>query len=1019
MKRFLYLIILLSAFFVSIGNVDAGICGGKDKGTYCHSSNSNSLASNVSFELLTGKIQSGGTDIYFLPNGFNVNTKLKSGEEQSSAAFCIDPGLLSPNSFYTYNRELNLSNEFDKKVYAMYQMLIKNYNSKVDRAIFEAILRIWTIRYSYSYVADDVNYKYDLARFLKCSDEIDEYILCDSGETNCSTDYTNYFNDRKKEISLDTNCFGSYKNKLANIYNTNTIIWDDVFEKSNTIKTNKIDTQNGSDYEITFTINFDNFFMNSDGISELNLNQASFNSTILFNGVDCSQTNCNANSISNNYNSDIKISNLTNANEQLIYTIKLSPEQYQEVYNNGGKITLKYDYNHPMNLDNIYFSRYSNNSVNPVYQRMLVIYNHNEEREVEFKLEEPNNMCAHNAIDNFIDKIGNKVNFGTYLSTCGCNKINEDYLDTSELNVYNDECIGEAKVTGNLHSCNLDSKITNGNKIEYQYEDERINNYCKMNCTETIQFINLPGKYSNIKAGGYLKIDYPTTLATKYCEVDVDYKSWEDAYNDALKSVISAYNTYAEEKAKKSANYASPCVDTDYRCSWKVEDCDVDDNNIETCNEVTRSDTFDDEPTDDKYSCTSFCADRDYDYRDASYIYVDSQDFTNSNKVVIESGRYDSMQHKSNISVEENNYKNALSVLQNLLSSLKTCTTKLKNTSYDYKEDLELYYEQTLNNGNVVYNNDYELKENNNTYSIGNYNLGNQKYYSFGNNINGIITENVPMFDYYQDYYTIHRTFEIENNYYIEDRYTKSFVGGYGTLSEYSNKNNLINLGPVYNIDENTIQKSDNKYYFVFNELGDDNQIYDYYNSRGEIRDSEGINRSSSVEDLKRYCNYGTINDLLCIPGTNDSDCADSGTNSLGSKILFKIVDPNNIDPNDRITKNDKGFENWKDKTSVIEDIESSDTFNPENLEYSFELDGVTIKSIREYNEVNDYLNYVQYDCDEHGNYCLSGFIDSATNGGYINGYKFNQSFATIVNGRENWKNYDIETQKIVIKDVS
>ena len=152
---------------------------------------------------------------------------------------------------------------------------------------------------------------------------------------------------------------------------------------------------------------------------------------------------------------------------------------------------------------------------------------------------------------------------------------------------------------------------------------------------------------------------------------------------------------------------------------------------------------------------------------------------------------------------------------------------------------------------------------------------------------------------------------------------------------------------------------------------------------------------------------------MLCIPG--DPECPVPGTPPT-LKVLYKIVDSSNIDPNGRIGSPNSGMKNWKvtaptsGENAVKKKIEMSDTFNPNNLEYSFDLDSGTIKKIREYNDLNtDYLDYNGYVCDstDVGDYCKSSFINNAVA----------DSYAEIKYGREKWQKYDYDTNLVTIVD--
>ena len=118
------------------------------------------------------------------------------------------------------------------------------------------------------------------------------------------------------------------------------------------------------------------------------------------------------------------------------------------------------------------------------------------------------------------------------------------------------------------------------------------------------------------------------------------------------------------------------------------------------------------------------------------------------------------------------------------------------------------------------------------------------------------------------------------------------------------------------------------------------------------------------------------------------------GDDSSKLNIVYRVVDPKNIDPNNRLLEDDKGFKNWKNHIDIKEEIENEDTFNPKNIEYSFELDSKTIKDIRQYNSSNIYSDF-NLDCEE-GNKCESDFVTTYA--------KKDDDGDMIGTGRNDWK---------------
>ena len=242
---------------------------------------------------------------------------------------------------------------------------------------------------------------------------------------------------------------------------------------------------------------------------------------------------------------------------------------------------------------------------------------------------------------------------------------------------------------------------------------------------------------------------------------------------------------------------------------------------------------------------------------------------------------------------------------------------------------------------------------------------------------------------------------------YNRPKYEKYVEVSTGKISTTYVENKSIKLGYVYDIDVSAIPKSDNKTYYAFSKLGaSDNKIFNHFKDGDEI---------------KRYCTYEITNDII---GCEDGNCDDEGSKL---KVVFRIVDPNNIDPNSRFGTGE-GFKNWdNDKGKATKaKIENDDTYNPKNLEYSFSLDSATIKAIRNYNSNCDgnecdpivysdtKTSYSELECDENGLYCKSKFITTALSDNTI----FGKKFALNTNGRSTWKDFTTNEGKYYIDGV-
>ena len=985
-KIVLFITIVLLVFFAQFNNVNAGVCKDKtiDGAGYCGTEGIKfeTIKKPGSSELLTA----GGAR--YLVVGFNSYNSMYG----NGVAFCIDPALTTPTVSFTNIRELNLSTEFDTKVYQMYQKLVNDLQfsesgSNLQRAMFEAALRVWAVKYGYAYVtpASSIDYPSEAKAFVECADEIDDSILCDSGCKYKPSEFSGNVGTN--------NCFGSYEtgsNSVKTYYNRNSLIWTNPFSEDFVKTELKAPSGTERNYVMTFTIaNINKFFENSKAVSTLGLSAANFEATVYFGDTDCSTSTCDA-TITNNASGGAKVSLNSSSSSELKFTITMTPEQYTQTISSGvSKISLKYKYNHPMNSSNGYFSR-KNASISDE-QRMFGILNYVEEGVKDIALVEPKNLCEHVNYNDYILADGsNSYLLKDFIDSCGCGAVEINLINEYWMDEYQNYCGVDVVVTSNLNSCTVNSPSTENYNISYTEQNE-INKYCKWTCKETINFNDVVGKYGNIKAGTYFELSYPTTLAKKYCSVTVEYRKWEEDYQKRLDRAAKEYSGWQKQinavwttGAQCSCFFGGECTPQywqEYTSTY--ENCKVDGFGFD-CRVIP--------------SNGRICGER------------------------VTFGSYAAFIAANNKAVET---LGMLGTCNNFLNSLGE-----DESFYKYEEDLNFYYEQELfeneNTGieraikinddyNLGYVNKNDIVEEETSIKC----TGDVRYcYKFNEKAFDTLRfekTKIPYTGNTDETYTIKRYVTYKNTYTKDEKYTKSYFGNVKVYPVVGDNN--IHLGKVYDINFNAIKKNNNKNYFEFDALGDNNKIYNYFRNGGKIIDQDGVERASSLEDLKRYCSYSTINELSCVPGTGDTDCL-TGTKP-GTKIIFKVVDPEDIDPNGRLDEDNQGFENWKGKTIVKDAIEEADTFNPNNIEYTFELDAATIKAIREYNETTKYSDYTDYNCDTNGNYCLSGFITTADSGGMINGYDFEDSFATIKNGRKKWKSLNTATNTIIEKNVS
>jgi len=975
MKKNYIILLLFSLFFINILNVRAGVCDDVKGHRYC--SVDKTLKNSISFKAKE-KLEK-----YFIRAGFEAKI-----DGQSYASVCIDPALSAPKEAFRNVREIDLSTNYDKGIYKIYQKFINEINY-VDYshniAYFQYASRIWTIKNGYAYVSEGVNYKNDAANFVRCSKFIDSSITT---TTSLSSSYSK------------TDCFGTHQSIINDYYNrvNENYWWTDPFENNSNISTTTQTNPDGS-YTFNFTVDFKNFFTSySNAVKKgnVNLNPAQFKACVSINDEDCFQDETKVRWISN------ELGNTDNN----IFTLTLTPEEYNSYFPSGqASVTLQYTYHHPMNPDNLFISRYNADEMG--YQRMIIVKEHESKGRKTIGVSHfvEKNICSHTT-SGFTDSAGESVStIADYYASCGCTA-NESLLSGGDLDFYKNNCdstITNELYSGEISSCN-DSQVyevansnTNFENYNLGYKKTTtINSYCYETCNETIAINDLKGRYTTL-AGRYFYFNkYPELIANKNCTMTVKYNDWFNDYFNTntsdlglLNKEINNYNDKVFDDAVNSATVVgsgtcssgtppSTCGSyTNYKYYYNVYYYDATSNNI---NSITNSGS---------YTIASDCC-------------------GSSNKPA---ARYTS----GSIDI-------ILASLNTHFNDLKTCYTYLRNNYgedannfYPFEVDLNYYYEQEFSNDDYKWElnnerpnniNDSDFKPNDyeeNPSQTGNYNdfynentymypyiSGTSSFYN-PNAVIGIGTQK-----FYSNDVQINRNVEYNVEYErpLKPKYVDSYTS---SITESSTGDNSIYLGYVYDIDISAKTGSKatghtNENYYEFTKLGDtsNNRLFNHFKTGSSIR---------------RYCDYEITSDLT---GCKDGNCK--------LNIVYRSVDPSNIDPNGRLLEDNKGFNNWKTtnaqvvKKKIEDDAKTKDTYSPENLEYSFTLDSATIAAIKKSNKEDKITNQSIYDrwdkssysCTE-GNKCESTFISNA-NGVDGNTGSIGIKFGTNFNGREKWK---------------
>ena len=170
----------------------------------------------------------------------------------------------------------------------------------------------------------------------------------------------------------------------------------------------------------------------------------------------------------------------------------------------------------------------------------------------------------------------------------------------------------------------------------------------------------------------------------------------------------------------------------------------------------------------------------------------------------------------------------------------------------------------------------------------------------------------------------------------------------------------------------------------------------------------------------KNYtCNYEITNDALTLKNPAPKSYKD-----LKNNTIFRSVATNEIDPNQRADTGNLG-ENWINakgnavRKSIKEKEEhgtsTNDTYNPQNLEYSFTLTPSIIKEIKNYNSVfgRTYDDFELTCATDDKRECTSDFLTDLSEG-KVNGVPAVNNYSSINNWglddlnkiRKKWKYY-------------
>lgn len=506
-------------------------------------------------------------------------------------------------------------------------------------------------------------------------------------------------------------------------------------------------------------------------------------------------------------------------------------------------------------------------------------------------------------------------------------------------------------------------KSTDNYTVDSTTNKYTINKYCPIKCSETFTY-TYPSIFETVKSGTYFQLIYtPQVRSTYTCTETYNYALWESDYNTAIENEKKAYADYKNTETILNVNN-----DSSYR--RKCGEDNDDDGEADYEHYLLKVDIIDkDGGTETKrhYYCT-----------DSKTIASARNDFLSEVKQQLDDNE--------NLSVLKNNpsktYDEEKGKRTALEESNKFCYGTLSNVAtekfYTVKPIVKMLYEQDttikkdakLTTGDPYYNDDsIDRSDEKKAFTISYGNVNETKdVYTLGTN------------------HVVTRTKKINYEFHTDYDYYANFYTG----SINSSKNG-IKLGNVFPVKIASSGKRNVKF------------VMDTTNSTlsGNVKDV-----LNSGDNSTYTCAYNITNDAVVLD-KETKDKTDEKDKKYKTKFYIRPVATNDVDPNNRLDKGLLGA-NWSSTKGqalmkIIEDkSKNKNTYNPNNLEYSFILNAESLDKIRDYNRSHKYDEKIDtyFECNGLGIECESKFLDELLKGTYgnVNG--------SISNGRNVRKYY-------------
>lgn len=488
----------------------------------------------------------------------------------------------------------------------------------------------------------------------------------------------------------------------------------------------------------------------------------------------------------------------------------------------------------------------------------------------------------------------------------------------------------------------------------------KINKYCTISCTETVNY-NYPTIFETVKSGTYFELlSYPEVKSNLTCTENFNYDNWRATYDSQIEKEKKAY-----VNKKNSENINNLDFSKGDACS---SECTSSCTNGGCCGY--------------KYYYTYSATTSIYSYNSSNgSVSSSSKTFSYCEKYgnasnTISSAKATYGVNSGNVTYYSGLYDTAKSERVSLETANEVCVNAMKKTTvstdnfYKTTPNLYFYYESDVDeNGNSL--NGDSTNYHKDTLKASNAYKKDTDIHDW--NVNTFYKEEVPIEISYD---SINETFNsLKTNNSFLRTVTRNYVYNKSdSHDEYYAKNqsgeittssgNSIYLGYVYPV--SLTLSGSRKVYFSLD--------YNTNLSWGakEVLGTEG----TSVSDKNVYqCSYDISNDIIVLDTTTLTE------DDYKKNFYIRSISTQDVDPNNRFDNGLLGA-NWSSKKgqTLINEIEkraeNNNTYNPDNLEYSFTLNATTIEAVKAYNATTKYDDF-DLECNNVGGECTSKFLEA------------------------------------------